>query len=41
MFFSSISKMNVDEVDNKLVTDSIKLLSKISGDVSKIIVKFI
>jgi len=41
MFFSSISRMNIDKVDNKLVTDSTKLLNKISGDVSKIIVKFI
>ena len=42
IFFSSVSKMNVDEVDDdELVTDSIKLLREIDDNVYKNIVKFI
>ena len=42
MFFSSISKMNVDEVDDdEIVTGSIKLLREIDDHVYKTIVKFI
>ena len=41
MFFSSLSKMNVDEVDDELVTDSIKLLREIDDNVYIKIVTFI
>ena len=42
MFFSSISRMNDDDdVDDKIVTDSIKLLRKIDDNVYKKIVTFI
>ena len=41
MFFSSISKMNVDEVDDELLTDSIKLLREIDDNVYIKIVTFI
>ena len=42
MFFSSISKMNVDEVDDdELVTGSIKSLREIDDNVYRNIIKFI
>ena len=41
MFFSCITKMIVDKVDDELVIDSIKLLRKIDDNVYKKIVKFI
>merc|ERR1711871_189353 len=41
MFFSSVSRMNVEKVDDVLFIDSIKLLSQISGDVRKMVVTFI
>ena len=42
MFFSSISKMNVDEVDDdEIVTDSMKSLREIDDNVYRNIVTFI
>ena len=42
MLFSSLSKMNVDEVDDdETVTDSMKSLREIDDNVYKNIVKFI